>query len=197
MRTASFLSQGIKNLLIMKNSLIMTAEGLLAITLKDYLPVNKKDLHVMDAMCGFWSYSLVLKEHFGENINELVGVDKDDYFGNKMPLLFKKPLLYITSRLEDLGREFNDRFDLITNFRPQCYTEEMMLELIPAYERIREMLKNKGVLFATTYKEKEKDSLVIILKKTGFKVKEVIKNKHDKSQSNHGWIITAKPSSSA
>jgi|GEM_PF-5869256 len=170
---------------------------LLEKTLKEYLKLNKKGLQVLDAMCGFWSYASVLRDYFGqENINELIGVDKELLNPvreelKEIPKLFNKPLKYLISKLEDLNSDYDDRFDLITNFRPQCTNDKMIKELMPAYNKMRLLLKKKGILFATTFNESEKNNLITILEKTGFKIKKVNKNKFDEEGTHHGWIITA------
>jgi len=164
-------------------------------TLENYCPLVKKEtVKILDAMSGFWSYSKTLLDYFSKHysVKSLMGVEKDNYWEG-FSTIFEKPLEYLNCLVEELPSNYNKHFDIITNFSPRCTSQARVNSLMPAYKRIREMLKEDGIFFATTYNYYEMDNLYYLVRSSGFEAKTVKKNKFDESESYYGWVLIATP----
>jgi hypothetical protein len=161
-------------------------------TLNEYLKVEelkKQDLIALDAMCGYWHYKDWLFKFLEENYGckHLLGVDIIK--ANSLTNITNKNYEFKQINIKDLGEEYDESFDLITNFRPQCYLQKRRYK--PAYQRLNELLKNDGLFFGTTYENCEIKDLIKILKRTGFEIKGKYKNKFDPQCKSNGWIVVA------
>lgn len=162
-------------------------------TLEKYLkPVmNLKDLNVLDLGCETWFYKNSLFNFLNQfGCNYLLGVDCNERLITSSLKLVQKPLEFKLTKVEDLGEEFNESFDLITNFRPYC--KNLSLFIKEQYKKCYELLKKEGVYFGTTYDEEEKNDLVPVIKDSGLKIISVDRNELDPMELQHGWVIIAK-----
>ena len=162
---------------------------------------------VLDAMAGDWHYVDIL--YYVTNMlygcEYLKGVDngKDclaDALSNisyLYELTSPKHVSFENMAVEDISENFDEYFDIITNFRPNIGSLLLKKELGEAdpffiYEKVADLLKRGGFFYAITYYEEEAKELRNMLEEAGLSVS-VERNKYaaDYLINPGRWIVTA------